>query len=196
MGRHGQAKNRFALLHSLTATTWSKDESELDDDDIWRYCRWGLGKFNSHRKHCIEPSDKLVSDEGMCAYEGEVGQVKPSQLPVQSFVPRKPKTTGGEIKMLCDGVSGVTLVMEHDVGKGLNPKQKFYEEWKESDQAFTIAQNMRLVEHYFKSKRTYGADSWFIGVSECEAMLQEVWSYFSISTPPPIIPFTFSMQYM
>ena len=69
---------------------------------------------------------------------------------------------------------GVTLVLEHDVGKDLNPHQKFVADWQESAQAFTIAQNLRLIEPYFKSKRTYGGDSWFMGVSEAEAMLQPV----------------------
>ena len=179
MGRHGMGKNRWEVLHKLCGLFWKEDESDLDADDIWRYTRWPLRKFNEHRLVCVEPSDALVSDEGMCAFLGKVAKlpaVLPTDLPIQSFVPRKPKDTGGEIKMLCDGNTGVTLRLEHDVGKELNPRQKFVSDWKESAQAFTIAQNLRLLEGYFNSNRTYGADSWFMGVSEVEALLQKVTS--------------------
>ena len=177
MGRHGQSKHRFVALHALCGKYWKVDESDLDESDIWRFCKWPTTKFNEHRLVCMEPGDALVSDEGMCAFLGQVAKlpvVLCSDLPIQSFVPRKPKTTGGEIKMLCDGLSGVTLRLEHDVGKELNKSQKFVCDWAESAQAFTIAQNLRLLEGYFKSHRTYGADSWFMGVSEVEALLQEV----------------------
>ena len=177
MGRHGIGKNRWMVLHALCGQLWKKDESDLDPNNIWRYTRWPLVTFNTHRIACVEPSDALVSDEGMCAFLGKVAKlplVLSTDLPIQSFVPRKPKDTGGEIKMLCDGNTGVTLRMEHDVGKDLNPKQKYVSDWSESAQAFTIAQNIRLVEAYLKSDRTYGADSWFMGVSEVEALLQQV----------------------
>ena len=113
----------------------------------------------------------------MAAFEGQSAKlpvVNHTDIPISSFVPRKPKDTGGEIKMLTDGTTGVTLRLEHDVGKELNPSQKFVSDWEHSAQAFTIAQNLRLLEPYFKSNRTYGADSWFMGVSEVEALLQQV----------------------
>ena len=203
MGRHGLSKNRWGVLHVLCATFWKVDESDLDSEDIWRYTRWPLAKFNTHRELCMDPGDALVSDEGMCAYLGKVAKlplVSPTDLPIQSFVPRKPKDTGGEVKMLCDGTTGVTLRMEHDVGKELNPRQDFVSDWVESAQAFTIAQNIRLLRHYFKTHRTYGADSWFMGVSEVEALLQEVHivclvievSYFVLSYDLSRVSFAFT----
>ena len=64
-------KNRWEVLHKLCGLFWKEDESDLDADDIWRYTRWPLRKFNEHRLVCVEPSDALVSDEGMCAYLGK-----------------------------------------------------------------------------------------------------------------------------
>ena len=84
MGRHGMAKNRFGLLFSLTRRMHSVSESELDPEDIWRYCKWVTTTFNEHRVVCYRPSDKLVSDEGMCAYMGHVGSGR-DDLPRQLF---------------------------------------------------------------------------------------------------------------
>ena len=150
---------------------WNPDESDLYATDPARYISGIETDFNQHYADTIEPSSKLMADESMCFYLGAVGDtcVQPFNSKLlfhQDYIPRKPRTTGKEVKDAGDVASKMLIRIEAQRGKALHVKQKYYEEY-----GHTVAQQLRLLEPWFNSGRTFAADSWFIGFDAVEVLL-------------------------
>lgn len=122
IGQHGMPKNRFETLRSLFGKPFRRDESDLNPNDPWRYCRSIVDLFNTHRLKLIVPSWLLEMDESMSAYLGAEGvadgeHANSDPIPHRSFVERKPEPLGAELKVICDGESGVFLQLELQEGE-------------------------------------------------------------------------------
>ena len=97
------------------------DESELDPEDPWRYCRPPVQAFNDRRRRLVIPSWLLTGDESMSAYTGTEG-VRPGAgikdnhkpIPLLQFIERKPEPLGAEIKVVAGFYYGrlVALVVD------------------------------------------------------------------------------------
>eukprot|EP00965_Chrysotila_dentata_P002729 88755-Pleurochrysis_carterae.AAC.2 len=107
--RHEQEP--FKQLRSLTEYMHSASEAELDPMHHWRYCRLPVEEFNAHMRSIISPGWDIMADESIAPYLADDGQ-KHNDLPMQSFVPHKPKPIGAEIKNTADALSKVMLYLE------------------------------------------------------------------------------------
>lgn len=97
----------------------------------------------------------------------------PDPIPHRDFIERKPEPLGKELKVLADGMSGITLRMEIQLGAVLHEHQEFFVEYGHS-----TAVTLRLLKPYFPkpnarvatpARALYG-DSWFMGVDSAEAI--------------------------
>ncbi len=89
--------------------------------------------------------------------------------PHKSFIERKPKPFGSELKSVCDGTFGICMYIELQKGKIRMAIKKWFNKCKA-----TTACTVRLVDHMGlkerfertdppKARRVY-ADSWFASV--------------------------------
>eukprot|EP00966_Prymnesium_polylepis_P336390 7391559-Prymnesium_polylepis.1 len=172
LGQYGMGVNRYKKLKSLIGLYWNTDESDLETGAPDRYIKNVETDFNEHYESVYNPSSKLVADESMCPYTGAVGNPDSKNPPDykllfrQDFVPRKPKPLGLEIKDVACVDSGIICRIEYQRGKELHKDQEYYDEY-----GHTTAQSLRLTKPYHFTKRTYAADSWFMGVKAAEALL-------------------------
>lgn len=173
MGRYGMGENRFRRLQSIVAQCYSVSMAELDASDPWRYVSPMVDAFNAHWKEVYFPSWLLSPDELMCPWTVDEGD-GPNDIPWSSWVPRKPKPKGCEMKCVCDGESGVMLRVEialkYKRKRGTLAAEVPYEdEW-----GATSAQCLRLCEPWHNSDRVFGADAHFMCVDSVEALMEHV----------------------
>lgn len=178
MGRHGMHKNRFKRMQALHRHFYPKDEHGLNPLDPYRYCAAIVDSFNAERFQRFEPSHLLVGDESMSPFLGAEGVVdgvgqNPDPIPHRDFIERKPEPLGKELKTLADGMSGITLRFEIQLGADLHCRQPYYDDYGHS-----TAVSLRLLQPWFPKSndistpplRAYYADSWFMGVDSAEAI--------------------------
>jgi hypothetical protein len=175
IGRFGLSKNRANKLLSLMWLFWNPDESDLDKTSRWRYVESFETMFNEYRLLKLTIGWLTGADELISPYEGKEGNPTVSLVPYISnpklipepadFIPRKPKTTGKEIKCATDGVNGVMMRLELQRGKADHVHQKYYAEY-----GHTIAQCLRLTEPWHDTGLVFAADAWFGSVSATETL--------------------------
>jgi hypothetical protein len=76
--------------------------------DVW------IRGFNKNRRTEIEVGTDLTPDEMMFEWTGQVG---PGGIPFLSFIERKPKPLGSELKSICEGHFGMCMYIELQKGK-------------------------------------------------------------------------------
>lgn len=119
-GRFMRVK-RFETLKSH-ATAAFADRSLLATDE-WAPIRAGVDDFNANRKRSVIKGPAQVPDETMCAHK--VRSTKSGLWPHITFVKRKPKPLGCELKSVCDGRHGVMLFLEIQEGKKAMEQKAF-----------------------------------------------------------------------
>ena len=97
-----------------------------------------LDGFNQVRKKEVRCSGKLNPDESMFAWKGKSGV---GGIPHLSFIKRKPKPLGLELKCVCDGETGIMLFLEIQEGAVRMARKKYVNEYKA-----TTACTLRLIE--------------------------------------------------
>ena len=83
--------------------------------DPWYSARGGINGFNENRARTILKSNVMVPDESMIAWEPQT--TKTGGLPNISYIKRKPKPLGTELKDVADGRSGLLVWLEIQEGK-------------------------------------------------------------------------------
>lgn len=176
LGRFGMSENRFERLSHLVSKMFSVGEGELDDTDPWRYCHLPIDMHNQHWSDIYEASWLLAPDESMCPFDPEREGDNPDDIPFLSFVPRKPKPKGAELKDVADGESGVILFMELALKyKRKRNDQQVVPPYAEQPGKDTMeAQCLRLSKPWHKTGRAFGADAHFMSVASCEALVEQV----------------------
>ena len=161
MGRHGMIKSRFKALKAVHGELYNvNDEVEINDSDPWRFSALVEELFNEHMPTVISPGWLLHADEMMAAFEGEEMKGKASaawrksMIPVKSFIPRKPKTLGGEIKSTGECDAGMIIRMETQVGEKYHHELEFCDEY-----GHTTSQCLRLLRPWLNTDRAFAADS-------------------------------------
>lgn len=173
VGSFGMSQHRFNLLMSLVPKCYSIEESELDTSDPWRYVQPLIDAFNEHWKEVYFPSWLLSPDELMSFWTPEEGD-GPNDLPFMSYVPRKPRPRGCELKTVCDGESGclirVEIALRYKRRRGAPEAVPPYsEEW-----GHTSALCLRLCEPWHNTQRVFGADAHFMSMDSAEALREHV----------------------
>ena len=108
---HVMTKDRFDRVFRYLRRG-SADAQEKLEEDPWAEVReWVVG-YNAKRRSELRPGWAVVPDESMIQWEGISG---PGGMPHLSFVPRKPKSLGCEVKTVCDCSTGVMLYLEIQV---------------------------------------------------------------------------------
>ena len=167
--RSGISLNRFnAISKMITATKAPSTEHEKNDRH-YDY-RPLVDGFNDHYDAHFYPSWGVCIDESMFHWFGQ-------GLPHMSFLPRKPKALGTEMKTLCDYACGLLFRMEIQESKGAmegllkTAKEKFG-----SGVTKTTASVMRLTEKLHRQtgpsgrRRVVIRDSWFASVATAKAL--------------------------
>ena len=186
------------------------------DEDKWNAIRPLIDGFNENRRRTVESSNRKVVDECMSAFQPRTTAY--SLLPHLTFVLRKPKPLGTELKVrescllacsssnvpspflfLCfsqamgDAEIGCLTFLEIQEGKEPMRKLKFTSEAG----SVTAATTLQLIEGCEKEALGGGdryvlcADSWFGSVRMVEA-LKCVWSVPKLSTP--VDPRNYSLE--
>ena len=108
------AENRFENLKRVLPWVFA-DSTGSPLGDPWYRARGGINGFNENRARTILKSNVIVPDESMIAWEPQT--TKTGGLPNISYIKRKPKPLGTELKDVADGRSGLLVWLEIQEGK-------------------------------------------------------------------------------
>jgi hypothetical protein len=108
------AENRFENLKRVLPWVFA-DSTGSPLGDPWYRARGGINGFNENRARTILKSNVMVPDESMIAWEPQT--TKTGGLPNISYIKRKPKPLGTELKDVADGRSGLLVWLEIQEGK-------------------------------------------------------------------------------
>jgi hypothetical protein len=106
--------DRFKALKSLFHLAFT-DPSTVDKSDPWWEIRSLVDGFNENRKAKVAASVYKVMDESMSSFRPKTS--KTGNLPNISFVKRKPKPLGTEVKNMVCGATRMMLALEIQEGK-------------------------------------------------------------------------------
>jgi len=104
---------RFERIRSVIS--WCFADTTRVASDPWWLIRLGVDGFNENRARTVVPGLVLTIDELMIAFQPRT--TKTGGLPHLSFIKRKPRPLGTEMKCAACGRSGVMLYIEIQEGK-------------------------------------------------------------------------------
>lgn len=149
-------------------------DNPWEEVDIW------IRGFNKNRRAELEPGTDITPDEMMFEWTGQVG---PGGIPFSSYIERKPKPLGNELKSVCEGHFGICMYLELQKGKVRMARKKWCQTYKA-----TTACTVRLIDKMGlresllvgerPSRRVY-ADSWFASVETAIALRREMGVHFT-----------------
>jgi hypothetical protein len=162
------SKDRFERILRY----WARGPLGIDEkleEEPWSEVEWWLKGHNDKRKRWLRAGSRVTPDEMMMAWTGYSG---PGGIPHLSFVKRKPQPLGAELKAVCDGTTGVCMLVELQEGKERMRRKAFTDEYGATT-ACTVRMlsNMSLSEKRLetKLKRVVTADSWFASLETAMA---------------------------
>jgi hypothetical protein len=79
--------------------------------------------FNAAWLREVKPGSCLTPDESMFEWQGKSGH---GGLPHLSYIKRKPKPLGTELKSVCEGTMGMCVYIEIQKGKVAMAQKKWY----------------------------------------------------------------------
>jgi len=165
----GMSLNRFNVISEHLTVTQAPLTEDEKNDPYFDY-RPLVNGFNDHWEHHFYPGHGVCIDETVFHWYGQ-------GLPHVSYLPRKPKGLGTEVKTLCDYMCGVLFRMELQESKGAMGKLlKVAKEKFGSSITKTTACVMRLTEKLHDQTGAFGrqrvviGDSWFAGVATAVAL--------------------------
>ena len=182
-GAHGLGKTRFTKLMALCGHLYPINQAELDVDNPWRFCEMPTIVFNEHMQEVIDPSWNIGPDESGSAWRGKEGAA-PKECPKVMCIERKPEPLCCELEDVACSHCGCILGLEINKGKLLMANAEYTDEYTAS-----AATNLRLSKPWHQTHRAWGADSWFTGLDEMEAMLAAgLFPYGDVKTHTSRIP--------
>jgi hypothetical protein len=163
---------------------WSKGPDGTQEklrDNPWEEVDIWIRGFNKNRQAEIEVGTDITPDEMMFEWTGQEG---PGGIPFKSWIERKPKPFGSELKSVCEGTFGICMYIELQKGKIRMARKKWCTKYKA-----TTACTVRLVDKMGlkekghvpvpkKARRVY-ADSWFASVETVLALREEMGVHFT-----------------
>jgi hypothetical protein len=112
--------------------------------------------FNDRRNTIIKPGSELIVDESMSWWTGKDGEIYHGGMPHKSYVKRKPKPNGCEIKSCADVETGVMLRLEIQKGKTANAAAEYMNEYPHH-----AALGLRLTKPWHNTQRVNNGDAGF-----------------------------------
>ena len=164
MGYHGMTENRW-----LTLRARSRFGPLPTPEDDWAFIRPMEDSFNLHMATIYTPGWLLAPDETMDPWLGPEGP-GPDKIPRRSFVRRKPKPLGAEVKSAGDATTGIKIRNETCCGKKTHEGLAFF---RKPDRPHTTATTLRLVSPWLGEGRVTAGDSWFAGMKTVIAFLEK-----------------------
>ena len=163
------SKDRFQRILRYWARGLS-EEREVLRLNPWATIDPWVDGFNEARFREILPGSLLTPDEMMMEWTGKSGF---GGLPHLSYIKRKPKPLGTELKSVCEGTMEMCIFIEIQKGKIAMARKK----WA-SDYGATTACTVRLIDQLHLSelgeltppRRCVFADSWFASVATVLAL--------------------------
>jgi hypothetical protein len=163
------SKDRFQRILRYWARGLAEEREMLRQNPWATIDPWVEG-FNEARLREIIPGSLLTPDEMMMEWTGKSGF---GGLPHLSYIKRKPKPLGTELKSVCEGTMGICIFIEIQKGKIAMARKK----WAK-DYGATTACTVRLLDHLQLSEigeltppqRCVFADSWFASVATVMAL--------------------------
>jgi hypothetical protein len=146
----------------------------LAERDPYHPVRTFVDEFNKHRVDNVIPGPALVIDECMSSWTGVEDKYSADGCPGKTYITRKPRPFGVELKAVCCGVSNICLQIEIQEGKERMRAKQFVAEY-----GVTTATTLRLLQPWGGSKRYAVGDSWF-GSVKCEVALHTLLGLFCI----------------
>jgi hypothetical protein len=145
---------RFQLIRELVK--WSKADLDAQPTDPWYMFRRMTTDFNANRAANVHMQLVQVLDEMMSSWQPRKDKL--GGLPNISYIQRKPKPLGTELKCVAEAATGMMVHLELQEGKDAMRKARFSPE-----QGVTAACTIRLCAAVGGSSapHTYVADSWF-----------------------------------
>jgi hypothetical protein len=148
-------------------------EKIREEVDVW------IRGFNKNRKREIILGTDVTPDEMMFKWTGNEG---PGGIPHKSFIERKPKPFGSELKSVCEGTFGMCVKTELQSGEIRMARKKWRRKYKA-----TTACIVRLIDKLdmfegdmeLPPKRRFFADSWFASVETVLALRNEMGVHFT-----------------
>jgi hypothetical protein len=114
------SEDRFAKILRYWAKGPDGTREKLVDNPWAEVDHWVKG-YNKTRQAEIEVGTDLTPDEMIFEWTGQEG---PGGIPHKSFIERKPKPFGSELKCVCEGTFGICTYIELQKGKVRMARQK------------------------------------------------------------------------
>ena len=149
----------------------------LEQRDPYHEVRRFVDEFNAWRKRLVEPGPYLTVDESISAWDGLEYKYSVKGCPGLTYIPRKPKSRGVELKACCDGQTNVMLFIEIQEGKARMAKKEPVEWITLLGQA--VATTLRLIVNWANTGRIVIGDSWF-GSFKCLVALHAYVGFYAI----------------
>jgi hypothetical protein len=124
--------------------------------DPWIRVSLFIDAFNERREKIIKPGRELIIDESMSWWTGKDGEIYYGGMPHKSYVKRKPKPNGCELKSCADVASGVMLFLEIQKGKDHNLRAEYADSLPHH-----AALGLRLSKPWQYSQRICNGDAGF-----------------------------------
>ncbi|KAL3908548.1 MAG: hypothetical protein SGILL_008440 [Bacillariaceae sp.] len=154
---------------------WCPIDGTVPANDEWRAVQGLINDFNTNRKTNFQASDRLTLDESMSPLRPR--QTKSANLPAISYVQRKPKPLGTELKCVADVSSGVMLHLEIQRGKKGMQNAK-YSKALGGTSSCTLRMVEQAVTQSSGSKDTVYGDSWFASVKTATELSKRLGVHF------------------
>ena len=122
MSRFDRIKSCFAAAFACDENTNVKDgeswcciDGYTPANDPWAAVQGLVNDFNKNRRTIFSASNRKILDESMSSFRPQ--QTKQGNLPNITYLPRKPKPLGTELKDIACAVTGVMLFLDIARGK-------------------------------------------------------------------------------
>ena len=169
------SKDRFDRVLRYLVRGPVGTEEELTDD-AWAEVRpWSEG-YNKKRKDKLIAGSKVTPDEDMFTWTGKKGV---GGMPHVSFISRKPRSLGCELKSVCDAGTGIKLFIEIQEGKVKDARKEFRRMYPAA-----TACTLRLLkgagvcekdlDEADRTQRHCVIDSWFANMTTVKAVRKEM----------------------
>jgi hypothetical protein len=151
---------RFQLIREMAK--YSKADMDSQPSDPWFMFRRAVQDFNANRAATVLMQLVQVLDEAMSNWQPRKDKL--GGLPNISYIQRKPRPLGTEMKCVADAVTGMMVHLEIQEGRDAMRKARL-----SAEQGVTAACTVRLADAVGDNavSRTYVADSWFGSVKVC-----------------------------
>jgi hypothetical protein len=165
LGKYMSREKYEEIADKLRFDAPSDPTLPLEERDPYHVVRSFINDFNQHRFADVVPGPVLVIDECMSSWTGVEDKYSAEGCPGKTYITRKPRPYGVEMKAVCDGESNICMRLEIQEGKERMRAKPYVR-----DYGVTTATTIRLNEPWRGTYRYSIMDAWFGSVKSCIAL--------------------------